>query len=185
MSHISFNSLDDSLLIFGRSGLKCEIWLFNHILILFNYLLISLQPWKDISPAAKDFIDKLLVVNVSERMSAVVALKHPWIISNAASSSLKNLQKSISHNWLKRTSTRSRSTKSAQSRRSNRSKGSSRSLRSDKSRDKRKLQDRELTALAKEMKKVCRPCGLWWGLRGDYTLLLSNFVLDVSFKQIY
>ncbi|XP_072024392.1 serine/threonine-protein kinase H1-like [Amphiura filiformis] len=111
------------------------------------------EPWKDISPAAKDFIDKLLVVNVTERMSAMVALKHPWIISNAAQSSLKNLQKSISHNWLKRTSTRSRSTKSAQSRRSNRSKGSSRSLRSDKSRDKRKLQDKELTALAKEMKK--------------------------------
>ncbi|XP_033626165.1 serine/threonine-protein kinase H1-like [Asterias rubens] len=109
------------------------------------------EPWKDISSSGKDFIGKLLLINPNERLPASEALKHPWIVTNAAQSSLKNLHRSISHNWLKRTSTRSRSTKSARSTRSNRSSKSTKSLRSDKN----KVQ-LELTDLSKEYKKETR-----------------------------
>lgn len=78
--------------------------------------------WLDISEAAKDFIDHLLIVNPEDRMSAAEALQHAWIVSNASSSLNKNLQRSISQNLFK-TSTRSssRSSISKHSTRSNHS----------------------------------------------------------------
>ncbi|KAG7275302.1 hypothetical protein CRUP_018276 [Coryphaenoides rupestris] len=66
------------------------------------------------------------------------ALKHPWIVSMAACSSMKNLQRSISQNLLKRASSRCHSTKSAQSTRS------SRSTKSNKARRAREKELREL-----------------------------------------
>ncbi|XP_041454022.1 serine/threonine-protein kinase H1-like [Lytechinus variegatus] len=105
------------------------------------------DPWKDVSPAGKDFIDKLLVINPSERMTASQAMKHPWIVTMAAQSSLKNLQRSISQNWLKHTSTRSRS---ARSTRSNHSNKSSKSLRSNRG---QRVKAKDLDKLAKEIKK--------------------------------
>jgi len=38
--------------------------------------------WETISDHAKDFINKLLKVNPSERMTAVAALEHPWLANN-------------------------------------------------------------------------------------------------------
>jgi len=91
-----------------------------------------LQPWKDISALAKDFIDKLLVLDANERMTAAQAMKHPWLTSNAAGSSNKNLHRTISNNLLHRQqSTRANSTKSNKSNRSSKSNRSNRSLRSE------------------------------------------------------
>ncbi|KAM3919770.1 serine/threonine-protein kinase H1 isoform 1-T2 [Leptodactylus fuscus] len=96
------------------------------------------EPWPSVSNLAKDFIDRLLMVEPSERMTATQALKHPWVVSMAASSSMKNLHRSISQNLLKRASSRCQSTKSAQSVRS------SRSTKSTKS---RRVRERELREL--------------------------------------
>ena len=81
------------------------------------------------SNLAKDFVDRVLTVDPSERLTAGQALKHPWVVSMAASSSMKNLQRSISQNLLKRASSRCHSTKSAQSTRSSRSTKSSKARR--------------------------------------------------------
>lgn len=97
-----------------------------HVVI---FLLSSLQPWPSVSNLAKDFIDRVLTVDPSERLTAGQALKHPWIVSMAASSSMKNLQRCISQNLLKRASSRCQSTKSAQSTRSSRSSKSGRARR--------------------------------------------------------
>ncbi|XP_032139666.1 serine/threonine-protein kinase H1 isoform X1 [Sapajus apella] len=96
------------------------------------------QPWPSVSNLAKDFIDRLLTVDPGARMTALQALRHPWVVSMAASSSMKNLHRSISQNLLKRASSRCQSTKSAQSTRS------SRSTRSNKS---RRVRERELREL--------------------------------------
>ncbi|NWI85345.1 KPSH1 kinase, partial [Pitta sordida] len=96
------------------------------------------EPWPSVSNLAKDFIDRLLTVDPSDRMTALQALKHPWVVSMAASSSMKNLHRSISQNLLKRASSRCQSTKSAQSTRS------SRSTKSNKS---RRVRERELREL--------------------------------------
>jgi len=45
--------------------------------------------WGHITPLAKDFIGKLLVVETHNRMSASAALKHPWITGGAANQQLK------------------------------------------------------------------------------------------------
>lgn len=84
-------------------------------------------------------------------MTAVESVKHPWIVSMAASSSNKNLHRTISHNLLQRQSTRSRanSTKSAKSTRStksNRSNKSGRSLHSEH----RRVQQEEIEALHRD-----------------------------------
>ncbi|KFO63044.1 Serine/threonine-protein kinase H1 [Corvus brachyrhynchos] len=96
------------------------------------------EPWPSVSNLAKDFIDRLLTVDPSDRMTALQALKHPWVVSMAASSSMKNLHRSISQNLLKRASSRCQSTKSAQSTRP------SRSTKSNKS---RRVRERELREL--------------------------------------
>lgn len=100
--------------------------------------LVSVQPWPSVSNLAKDFVERILTVDPSERLTAGQALKHPWIISMAASSSMKNLQRCISQNLLKRASSRCHSTKSAQSTRS------SRSTKSNKARRVREKELREL-----------------------------------------
>ncbi|XP_039183438.1 serine/threonine-protein kinase H1 isoform X2 [Crotalus tigris] len=96
------------------------------------------EPWPSVSNLAKDFIDRLLTVDPGDRLTALQALKHPWVVSMAASSSMKNLHRSISQNLLKRASSRCQSTKSAQSTRS------SRSTKSNKS---RRVRERELREL--------------------------------------
>lgn len=96
------------------------------------------EPWPSVSNLAKDFVERVLTVDPSERLTAGQALKHPWIISMAASSSMKNLQRCISQNLLKRASSRCHSTKSSQSTRS------SRSTKSNKARRVREKELREL-----------------------------------------
>ncbi|XP_078040319.1 calcium/calmodulin-dependent protein kinase I isoform X2 [Augochlora pura] len=49
--------------------------------------------WNDISDSAKDFIQKLICVNVEERYTCKQALAHPWISGNAASN--KNIHGSV------------------------------------------------------------------------------------------
>jgi len=93
---------------------------------LYNFALFSIsQAWKDVSPQARDFIDKLLVVDAGIRLTAVQALKHPWMTTTATSNS-KLLRRTISKNLMERQSTRS-SDKSTHSSRSNRSAHSLRS----------------------------------------------------------
>lgn len=96
------------------------------------------QPWPSVSNQAKDFVERILTVEPGKRLTAGQALKHPWINSMAASSSMKNLQRCISQNLLKRASSRCHSTKSAQSTRS------SRSTKSNKARRVREKELREL-----------------------------------------
>jgi serine/threonine protein kinase len=40
------------------------------------------EPWQEISDSAKNFIQKLLVVQPSDRMTAQTAREHPWIEEN-------------------------------------------------------------------------------------------------------
>uniref|UniRef100_A0A8C7XYV7 Protein serine kinase H1 n=1 Tax=Oryzias sinensis TaxID=183150 RepID=A0A8C7XYV7_9TELE len=96
------------------------------------------EPWPNVSNLAKDFVERILTVDPSQRMTASQALKHPWIVTMAAASSMKNLQRCISENLLKRASSRCHSTKSAQSTRS------SRSTKSNKARRVREKELREL-----------------------------------------
>ena len=35
--------------------------------------------WKNISPTGRNFVKRLLIKNPEKRMTAVEALKHPWI----------------------------------------------------------------------------------------------------------
>ena len=85
------------------------------------------------SSPAKDFIDKLLKLDPCERMTASQAVKHPWLTTCAASSSNKNLYRTISKNLLERQSTRNsvKSAKSTKSTKSNKSNKSAKSLRSE------------------------------------------------------
>ena len=39
--------------------------------------------WDDISEAAKNFIDRLLVVDPTKRMTTKQALAHPWLAGHA------------------------------------------------------------------------------------------------------
>ena len=103
------------------------------------------------SDLAKNFIDRCLIISPPERMRADEAVKHPWIVSMAASSSNKNLHRTISHNLLQRQSTRSRanSTKSAKSSRSTKSNKSNKSGRSLHS-EHRRVQMEEIEALHRD-----------------------------------
>ncbi|KAI5938897.1 serine/threonine-protein kinase H2 [Manis javanica] len=73
------------------------------------------EPWPNISHLAKDFIDQLLILEASHRMSAGQALDHPWVVTRAAGSSMKNLQRVISRNLMWRASPHSQSPGSAHS----------------------------------------------------------------------
>ncbi|XP_069847906.1 serine/threonine-protein kinase H2 [Dipodomys merriami] len=73
------------------------------------------EPWPSISHLAKDFIDKLLILEASHRMSAGQALDHPWVVNMAEGASMKNLQRAISRNLMRRASPYSQSPGSAQS----------------------------------------------------------------------
>ena len=117
----------------------------------FNFIssVCFFQHWKDVSALAKDFIDKLLVLDPCERNNASHCLKHPWITSNAASSSNKNLHRTISQNLLQRQSTRANSTKSAKSTKSTKSNKSNRSARSLRS-EHRRVQPEEIDALHRD-----------------------------------
>ncbi|KAG8520408.1 Serine/threonine-protein kinase H2 [Galemys pyrenaicus] len=77
----------------------------------YNY---TREPWPNVSHLAKDFIDKLLILEANHRMSAGQALDHPWVMTMAAGSSTKNLQRVISQNLMKRASPHSQSPGSAQ-----------------------------------------------------------------------
>ena len=46
-----------------------------------NVWFYFLKVWQGVSDVAKDFINKLLVVDCSKRMTATDALQHPWIKS--------------------------------------------------------------------------------------------------------
>lgn len=109
-------------------------------------MLFVLQHWKDVTSLAKDFIDKTLVVDPNERLTASKAINHPWLASGASSASQKNLHRTISHNLLQRQSTRGNSTKSAKSTKSNKSNRSGHSLRSDR----RRVQPEEIDELHKD-----------------------------------
>jgi len=49
--------------------------------------------WGSVSKEAKDFINKLLVVDTSERMQASQALKHPWLSGHAGNARTLNTGK--------------------------------------------------------------------------------------------
>ncbi|XP_052815463.1 serine/threonine-protein kinase H1 homolog [Mya arenaria] len=106
------------------------------------------EHWKEVSDLAKNFIDRSLVISPTERINAAETLKHPWIVSMAATASNKNLHRTISHNLLQRQSTRSRanSTKSSKSNRSTKSNKSNRSLHSEH----RRVQQEEIDALLRD-----------------------------------
>ncbi|KAH9503504.1 Serine/threonine-protein kinase H1 [Bulinus truncatus] len=107
------------------------------------------EHWKDVSALAKDFIDKTLVLDPNERMTASQASKHPWLLQNAHVASSKNLHRTISQNLLRRQSQRANSTKSAKSTKStksNKSNKSGHSLRSDR----RRVQPEEIDELHKD-----------------------------------
>lgn len=103
------------------------------------------EPWRDVSNQAKDFIDKLLVLDPNKRLTAADALKHPWISNNASSSTNKNLHRTISQNLLHRQS--SRSTRSAKSAKSTKSNKSNKSLRSEH----RRVQIEEIEELHRQL----------------------------------
>ncbi|XP_074135037.1 serine/threonine-protein kinase H2 [Sminthopsis crassicaudata] len=71
------------------------------------------EPWTNVSNLAKDFIDRLLTLDSNHRMSAGQALNHPWVMTMAITSPMKNLQRSISWNLMLRTSPHSQCSKSA------------------------------------------------------------------------
>ena len=70
---------------------------------------MSGKAWKHVSDCAKDFVRKLLEVNVSKRMSASDALNHPWILQTEAGKDvevpiavLENLRDFSQQNHLRR-----------------------------------------------------------------------------------
>ncbi|KAK7878244.1 hypothetical protein WMY93_031153 [Mugilogobius chulae] len=63
-----------------------------------------LYPWPSVSHQAKDFISALLCVDPSSRLTADQALQHPWVSSEAPSSSCTNLHQPVSHNLRQRAS---------------------------------------------------------------------------------
>ncbi|KAM6971576.1 serine/threonine-protein kinase H1-like [Tautogolabrus adspersus] len=62
------------------------------------------DPWPSVSHLAKDFIQRLLPVDPATRLTADQAIRHPWVATMAASSSMRNLHRSISRNLRQRTS---------------------------------------------------------------------------------
>jgi len=65
--------------------------------------------WTDVSASAKDFIDKLLVVDVTKRMTASHALEHPWLTKHDLStSSLPKLSEKMKEYKVERQKTLSK-----------------------------------------------------------------------------
>ncbi|KAM3860386.1 serine/threonine-protein kinase H1-like [Diretmus argenteus] len=62
------------------------------------------DPWPSVSNLAKDFIQHLLVLDPAARLTAEQAIRHPWVVTMAASSSMRNLHRSISQNLRQRAS---------------------------------------------------------------------------------
>nr|XP_046228108.1 serine/threonine-protein kinase H1-like [Scatophagus argus] len=62
------------------------------------------DPWPSVSNLAKDFIQRLLPLDPATRLTADQAIHHPWVATMAASSSMRNLHRSISQNLRQRTS---------------------------------------------------------------------------------
>lgn len=134
--HLSF--MDEIILL---SSIPISCWHFLSICTFY------FQSWKDVSGLAKDFIDKLLVVDTNERMTAAQALIHPWLASSHAASAHKNLHRTISNNLINRQqSAHANSTRSTRSNRSSRSNRSVRSLRSEH----RRVQPEEIEQLHKD-----------------------------------
>uniref|UniRef100_A0A668UHF6 Protein kinase domain-containing protein n=1 Tax=Oreochromis aureus TaxID=47969 RepID=A0A668UHF6_OREAU len=62
------------------------------------------NPWPSVSNLAKDFILRLLVLDPATRLTAEQAVRHPWVVTMASSSSMTNLHRSISQNLRQRAS---------------------------------------------------------------------------------
>uniref|UniRef100_A0A3Q1F5E3 Serine/threonine-protein kinase H1-like n=1 Tax=Acanthochromis polyacanthus TaxID=80966 RepID=A0A3Q1F5E3_9TELE len=62
------------------------------------------NPWPSVSALAKDFIARLLLSDPATRLTADQAVRHPWVVTMAAGSSMTNLHRSISQNLLQRAS---------------------------------------------------------------------------------
>ncbi|XP_075936977.1 serine/threonine-protein kinase H1-like [Anarhichas minor] len=62
------------------------------------------DPWPSVSNLAKDFVQRLLPLDPAARLTADQAIRHPWVVTMAAGSSVKNLHRSISQNLKQRTS---------------------------------------------------------------------------------
>ncbi|XP_033494545.1 serine/threonine-protein kinase H1-like [Epinephelus lanceolatus] len=62
------------------------------------------DPWPSVSNLAKDFIQRLLPLDPAARLTADQAIRHPWVVTMAASSSMRNLHRSISQNLRQRAS---------------------------------------------------------------------------------
>ncbi|KAM8880947.1 serine/threonine-protein kinase H2-like [Synchiropus picturatus] len=62
------------------------------------------DPWSSVSNLAKDFIQRLLQSDPDSRLSADRALAHPWVVTMAAGSPVRNLHRSISRNLKQRAS---------------------------------------------------------------------------------
>ncbi|KAM4605961.1 serine/threonine-protein kinase H1-like [Polymixia lowei] len=62
------------------------------------------DPWPSVSDLAKDFIQRLLMLDPNTRLTAEQAVRHPWVVTMAASSSMRNLHRSISQNLRQRAS---------------------------------------------------------------------------------
>ncbi|XP_069368782.1 serine/threonine-protein kinase H1-like isoform X1 [Paralichthys olivaceus] len=62
------------------------------------------DPWPSVSNLAKDFIQRLLALDSATRLTADQAICHSWVVTMAASSSTRNLHRSISQNLRQRAS---------------------------------------------------------------------------------
>ncbi|XP_029385507.1 serine/threonine-protein kinase H1-like [Echeneis naucrates] len=62
------------------------------------------DPWPSVSNLAKDFIQRLLALDSATRLTADQAIRHSWVVTMAASSSTRNLHRSISQNLRHRAS---------------------------------------------------------------------------------
>ncbi|XP_067434969.1 serine/threonine-protein kinase H1-like [Thunnus thynnus] len=62
------------------------------------------DPWPSVSNLAKDFIQRLLALDPATRLTSDQAIRHPWVVTMAASSSMRNLHQSISQNLRQRAS---------------------------------------------------------------------------------
>ncbi|XP_037312488.2 serine/threonine-protein kinase H1-like [Pungitius pungitius] len=62
------------------------------------------DPWPAVSHPARDFVQRLLLLDPAARPTADQATRHPWVATMAAGSSARNLHRSISQNLRQRAS---------------------------------------------------------------------------------